>query len=298
MRTVSDTPLLHVEHAVPGSATCPSSAGSPRRRRRRHTPVWLARTPQWAITQALDERPEWWPHLLELLATYSYAVTTVAADLMIRSSERRCAAVLARLAAAASLDRKRTPRWRLRLRRRCWPPRPACRATAPEPRCKKLMSRGLVEPGYGGITCGRRRRCGLRRVGIAAAKVSPPRSLALRWQRPRDCLACRPRRVRSRAAPAPGRWSIVSNGLVKRHTRACRTAIRHGFCLCGALRFGLLREPHRRRIRGIRQKRSKTAPESASKAIKDNTLQVHGVASSLGQIESPINENEYNQCLA
>jgi CRP-like cAMP-binding protein len=46
---------------------------------------------------ALLERPEWWRHFLQPALTYGDVSNTVAADLLIRDSERRCAAVLLRL---------------------------------------------------------------------------------------------------------------------------------------------------------------------------------------------------------
>ena len=153
MRTVSDTPLLHVEHAVSWFGYLPIVSRRPRVVAvDAHTSVWLARTPQWAITQALDERPEWWPHLLELLATYSYAVTTVAADLMIRSSERRCAAVLARLAGCRFAGPEENAPVEIAITQEMLAAAAGLSRNSTGTALRKLMSRGLVEPGYGGIT--------------------------------------------------------------------------------------------------------------------------------------------------
>jgi CRP-like cAMP-binding protein len=61
------------------------------------TPVWLARIPHAAVMAALHERPKWWQHFLQPALNYGDVSSMVAADLLIRDSERRCAAVLLRL---------------------------------------------------------------------------------------------------------------------------------------------------------------------------------------------------------
>ena len=45
----------------------------------------------------LTQRPEWWRELTRLSIIYGDVAQNVAADLLIRDSERRCAAVLLRL---------------------------------------------------------------------------------------------------------------------------------------------------------------------------------------------------------
>ena len=45
----------------------------------------------------LDQRPVWWRELTRLSIIYGDIAQTVAADLLIRDNERRCAAVLLRL---------------------------------------------------------------------------------------------------------------------------------------------------------------------------------------------------------
>ena len=45
----------------------------------------------------LAKRPEWWRHLIPPSLVYGDVAVTIAADLLIRDSERRCAAVLLRL---------------------------------------------------------------------------------------------------------------------------------------------------------------------------------------------------------
>ena len=72
-------------------------AGGPRRiAAAAKTAVWLGRVPQAAVKSLLAQRPEWWRNFVTAII-YGDVAATVAADLLIRDSERRCAAVLLRL---------------------------------------------------------------------------------------------------------------------------------------------------------------------------------------------------------
>jgi len=101
MRTVlgpSDTPIMHFAHPVFWFGYIPIIFGTSRRiTGSAKTKVWLARIPHGAVMAALNERPEWWRHFLQPALIYGDVAATIAADLLIRDSERRCAAVLLRL---------------------------------------------------------------------------------------------------------------------------------------------------------------------------------------------------------
>jgi len=101
MRTIlgrADTPIMHFAHPVFWFGYVPILTGQPRRiAASARSPVWLARIPQATVRALLAERPEWWRHLMQLSIIYGDVSQTVAADLLIRDSERRCAAVLLRL---------------------------------------------------------------------------------------------------------------------------------------------------------------------------------------------------------
>src|SRR5664279_5707558 len=102
MRSVlgrADTPIMHFARPVYWVGLTRLLSRS-----RRHqvevtakTTVWLARVPQGTVRKLLEERPEWWQHLLAQSLIYTDLALNVAADLMIRDNERRCAAVLLRL---------------------------------------------------------------------------------------------------------------------------------------------------------------------------------------------------------
>ena len=94
----ADTPIMHFAHPVFWFGYVPILTGRPRRiAASAKTQVWLARIPQAAVTALLGQRPEWWRLLMQLAIVYCDVSQTVAADLLIRDSERRCAAVLLRL---------------------------------------------------------------------------------------------------------------------------------------------------------------------------------------------------------
>ena len=94
----ADTPIMHVIHPVFWLGYLPMFSGQPRRlAASARTPVWIARISQTKVTALLAERPEWQAHFMRLAIVYGDVAVNVAADLLIRDSERRCAAVLLRL---------------------------------------------------------------------------------------------------------------------------------------------------------------------------------------------------------
>lgn len=97
----ADTPMLTLGHAVFWLGYGPLISGQPRRATAiARTEVHVASIAPTVIQAALARRPEWWQHLLPLALLYGDTAVTIAADLLIRGSERRCAAVLLRLSGA------------------------------------------------------------------------------------------------------------------------------------------------------------------------------------------------------
>lgn len=95
---VADTPVMHLAHPVFWMGYGPLMNGQPRRVTAiAKSPVYLASIPKAGVMQSLVKRPEWWQHLCPLAIEYGDASITIASDLLIRSSDRRCAAVLLRL---------------------------------------------------------------------------------------------------------------------------------------------------------------------------------------------------------
>jgi len=94
----ADTPMMHLAHPVSWFGYFPIIFRQPRRISAiARSPVWLASVPQAQVRRLLAERPAWWEYFLPLALVYGDTVVTIAADLLIRDSERRCAAVLLRL---------------------------------------------------------------------------------------------------------------------------------------------------------------------------------------------------------
>jgi CRP/FNR family transcriptional regulator, cyclic AMP receptor protein len=102
MRTIlgpAETPLMHIAHPVFWLGYVPLILGKPRRlAASAKLPTCLARIPQDAVGKLLAERPDWWRFFLQPAIIYGDVSQTVAADLLINDSERRCAAVLLRMA--------------------------------------------------------------------------------------------------------------------------------------------------------------------------------------------------------
>jgi CRP/FNR family transcriptional regulator, cyclic AMP receptor protein len=95
---VSETPMMHLGYPVFWLGYGPRISGQPRRiSANAKSPVWLASVPQATVMALLGERPEWWQHFLPLALAYGDVAINIAADMLIRGSERRCAAALLRL---------------------------------------------------------------------------------------------------------------------------------------------------------------------------------------------------------
>ena len=94
----ADTPLMHLVYPVFWFGYIPILSGRPRSvAATARTDVQLVRVPHAEARALLDRRPDLWRHLMPLAINYGDVASSVAADLLIRNSERRCAAVLLRL---------------------------------------------------------------------------------------------------------------------------------------------------------------------------------------------------------
>jgi CRP-like cAMP-binding protein len=95
----ADTAIMHFAHPVFWLGFVPTLFKQPRRAAASaKTRVWLVRVPEATLRRALSENPIWWRFFLQPLLEYGDLTVTIAADLLIRDSERRCAAALLRLA--------------------------------------------------------------------------------------------------------------------------------------------------------------------------------------------------------
>ena len=101
LRTIlgpADTPIMHFAYPVFWFGFVPIVSSRPRPlAASAKTPIWIARIPQAAVKTLLAQRPEWWRRLIPPSLVYGDVAVTIAADLLIRDSERRCAAVVLRL---------------------------------------------------------------------------------------------------------------------------------------------------------------------------------------------------------
>ena len=108
----TDTPIIHFARPVHWTVSAPFL--SPRRALLSHrveaaarTTVLLARASEEAVRELLKKRPEWLKYFLQPAFLCGDFSLDDAADLLIRDSERRCAAVLLRLSGLRFADPER-----------------------------------------------------------------------------------------------------------------------------------------------------------------------------------------------
>jgi CRP/FNR family cyclic AMP-dependent transcriptional regulator len=93
-----DSPMVNIARPGLWSGMGPILSGEPRRMSAfAITPALVAYVPLPALRTLLSERPEWWQHIGQLALITIDIIGSGFADLMIRDSGRRCAAVMLRL---------------------------------------------------------------------------------------------------------------------------------------------------------------------------------------------------------
>ena len=156
MRSVlgrADTPIMHCARPVYWVGLTRLLSRS-----RRHqvevtakTTVWLARVSQATVRKRLEERPEWWQYLLAQSLIYTDLALNVAADLMIRDSERRCAAVLLRLSGRRFADPETPAPAEVDITQDDLAGAASLSRTSVKSMLARLAERGLIEQGYRGV---------------------------------------------------------------------------------------------------------------------------------------------------
>lgn len=95
----TDTPLTHVIYPGWWVGTVPLVSGLPTQNNTvARIPVYSAVVQQRIVRQLLELNPYWWRFIANVLLQYAEAAAIIAADLLIRESNRRCAASLLRIA--------------------------------------------------------------------------------------------------------------------------------------------------------------------------------------------------------
>lgn len=95
----ADTPLSNVIHPGWWVGTVPLVSGLPTHNSTvAQTPVYGVVIQQGAVRSMLAANPSWWRFISQVMLQYAGAAATVGADLLIRESNRRCAATLLRIA--------------------------------------------------------------------------------------------------------------------------------------------------------------------------------------------------------
>lgn len=94
-----DTPLTHISYPAWWLGYVPLVANRPTDNTTiARTPVYAAVIARSAVEALLNEHPGWWRHIARLALQYGEIAAGIVADLLIRESDRRCAATLLRLA--------------------------------------------------------------------------------------------------------------------------------------------------------------------------------------------------------
>jgi CRP-like cAMP-binding protein len=94
-----DTPLTHIAHAGIWTGFVAFVGDRPTDNETvARTRVYAAVTSRSAVEALLNDHPVWWRDVARLALWYGETAVNVAADLLIRESDRRCAAALLRIA--------------------------------------------------------------------------------------------------------------------------------------------------------------------------------------------------------
>jgi CRP-like cAMP-binding protein len=147
-----DTPIMHIASPPFWMGYGPLLHGTKRVvNAQARTTVWIASFPKSKVIPLLESRPGWWRPFMKLQAIYGDTTALIAADLLITSSDLRCAAVLLRFAGlrgpgATGEKRVRVPVTQEEL---------AAAANLSRNSAGTILRRfaalGLVETSYGGI---------------------------------------------------------------------------------------------------------------------------------------------------
>jgi CRP/FNR family cyclic AMP-dependent transcriptional regulator len=148
-----DTPIMHLIHPVFWIGYAPIVADRPRPiAASARTPIWIARIAQARVTALLAKRPEWHRQFVRLAITYGDAAVNVAADLLIRDSERRCAAVLLRLSGCRFAGQGDGAAVEVALTQNELAGAANLSRNSVGTMVQRLENRGLIDLGYRGVT--------------------------------------------------------------------------------------------------------------------------------------------------
>jgi len=156
LRTVlgpADTPVMHFAYPVTWFGFGPIVSRRPRPlAASARTPIWVARLPQAAVRALLAKQPGWWRHLIPPSLVYGDVAVTIAADLLIRDSERRCSAVLLRLSGRRFASPEGEGATEVAITQDDLAGAANLSRSSVRTMLGRLAARGLIEQGYGGVT--------------------------------------------------------------------------------------------------------------------------------------------------
>jgi CRP-like cAMP-binding protein len=149
----ADTAIMHFAHPVFWLGFVPTLFKQPRRvAAAAKTRAWLVRIPEPTLKRTLKENPHWWAFFLRPLLEYGDLTVTIAADLMIRDSDRRCAAALLRLAGCRYARPQDVTPVEVPLTQSELAGAANLSRNSVGTMLQRLATRGFVEVGYGAMT--------------------------------------------------------------------------------------------------------------------------------------------------
>jgi CRP-like cAMP-binding protein len=149
----ADTAIMHFAHPVFWLGFVPTLFNQPRRvAASARTPAWVVRVSEPTIKGTLTANPQWWAFFLQPLLIYADISVTIAADLMIRDSDRRCAAALLRLAGCRQAGPQDATAVQVPLTQNELAGAANLSRNSVGTMLQRLATRGFVEVGYGTMT--------------------------------------------------------------------------------------------------------------------------------------------------
>jgi CRP-like cAMP-binding protein len=148
----AEAPMLHMAHAVFWMGYGPLLLERPRVVTvTAKTDLWIAVVPKVKILPLLDETTQWWRAFSQLLGEYGDISSVIAADLLIRQSDRRLAATILRFAGFRGPNPKPDAEVRLPVTQAELADAANLSRNAANAIIRNLMEEGFIRTEYGGV---------------------------------------------------------------------------------------------------------------------------------------------------
>ena len=148
----AETPAMHIAHAVFWLGYGPLLLDRPRVvTAEARTDLWVAAIPKAKILPLLDGSTTWWRHFMRLLVEYGDTTARIAADLLIRQSDRRLAATILRFCGTPESNADPAGHLRIPVTQAELADASNLSRNAAGTILRALAAKGFIEIDYGGI---------------------------------------------------------------------------------------------------------------------------------------------------